>query len=357
MQQTSLVAILCVLSICLNAQTRDCFDLSYEEGLTTTSPLSSLQNYTVFFLGESHFVGSNDLMDFALLTHLNRTQQLRHFIKEGAYSYIFMLAQNIETSDPYYLDLNSVREEREFIEQLAAFNKSVPKDQQIRLYGIDSEPFYHLSIMLDALVYKHGNPPKPVFEVFEILKSFQAKQWTSFISKKEKNEIKEIWERVRPIVTQNEKIFKEYLKDDWIHLMMVIDNPATTKRSENQLLDNFLKLQKLTDAKKFYFSYGSLHAQKNGGWLAALINKTDLYRGKVFSTNTIYHNSTLLWQDEYVPVNSFEKNKEEEIAKMLSTLDGCDFDFGFLSTEGLSYEGVYDLLFLTRNQKGITVEE
>ncbi|MDW3196998.1 MAG: hypothetical protein R8G66_31765 [Cytophagales bacterium] len=340
-------------------QTSNCFDLSYDRDIEGTAGLGLLDEYSVFFLGETHNIGGNDLMDYALLTHLNNTQEVTHFIKEGTYSFIFLLAQYIETSDPQYLDFLGFplpKEEREFVERLANFNKKVPEDRRIKVYGIDSEPFYHLPLMLNALLYKHGNPPQIVQETFEKLKSFQAENWTHFISKKEKKEIKEIWENVSPIVSANKTVFQEYLKDDLTHFMMVLDNSATVKRSDSQLLENFLKLQQLTGAEKFYFSYGSLHAQKKGGWLADQINKSSLFENKVFSIKTIYHQSTMLWGDQHLLVNTLEKVKPEEAQKVLSTFDDCSDDFALLSTMGLSYENEFDFLLLARNQNAITVE-
>ncbi len=338
---------------------KDCLDLRYDEELKSISTLDSLDQYTVFILGETHNVGSNNLMDYSLLTYLNKNQEVSYFIKEGTYSYNFFLSKYIETGDLYYLNLVgddfSVIEEREFLDKLVSYNRSVSKSKKIKLYGIDSEPFFHLSTMIDALLYDREIPPKQVSDVFKLLRSFHTDNWSYDISKKEKNEIKKIWELVTPIITNNENIFKDYLGNDFIHLKMVINNSATLKRSDDGLLENFLKLQGLTGADKFYFSYGSLHSQKKGGWLANQINNTSKFKDKVFSIKTIYHNSTFLWGDENLPLNTLEKNKENEAKEILKTFDNCEFDFAFYSTEGLSFEKEFDLLLLCRNQKGITI--
>ena len=339
--------------------TKECLDLSYDQELANTLAFEPLENYEVFFLGETHNVGSNDLMDYSLLTHLNKTQKVNYFIREGTYSYNFILSKYIKTGDTYYLSLLgddfSVIEERVFLEKLVTYNKTISESERIKLYGIDSEPFYHLPAMLVALQYNREPPPKPVSDVFEMLGSFKTDKWSYSLSKKDKAQIKKIWESVSPIIIQNEKVFQDYLHDDFIHLKMVINNAATLKRSDKQLFQNFIKLQELTKAEKFYFSYGSLHAQKGGSWLAGEINNSSKFKNKVFSIKTIYHNSTFLWGKENLPLNTLDKNKEEESKMILSVFDECSCDFAFLSTDGLTFAKDFDLLMLCRKQHGITL--
>ena len=169
------------------------------------------------------------------------------------------------------------------------------------------------------------------------------------------SKIKKIWELVTPIITNNEKMFQDYLGKDFVHLKMVINNSATLKRSDDKLLKNFLKLQKLTGADKFYFSYGSLHSQKKGSWLANEINNTSKFRDKVFSIKTIYHNSTLLWKGENISLNTLEKNSVEEAKQILKAFDGCQYNFILLPATGSTFEVHFNLLLLCRNQTGITI--
>lgn len=334
-----------------------CFTLSYAQ-TADFSLLTSQDAARIYFVGESHNVGSNDLMDYSLLTYLNREQAITYFIREGTYSYTFLLGKYLETADSYYLNLLgedfSVREEKELLDQLIRYNASQPASLQIRIFGIDAAPFYHVSQLVAALRYQRPSPPAPVEEAFQLLSAYQNSTWSYNLSKTARKEIKAITEQVARLMEQHDSLFAAYLQEDLVHLQMVVYNAATFKRSDGNLLTNFEQLARLTGATRFYFSYGSLHARKSKGWLADRINQSAAFRGQVISIKTLYYTSSYWWAGQSRPLNSLETIAAPERDQLLQVWNDCAEDFALISSSGLTFAKDYDWLLLCKNQQPIT---
>ena len=78
--------------------------------------------------------------------------------------------------------------------------------------------------------------------IIDLLISFKSKTNTLiFLTHKEKKAIRSITNEAKVLFETEEKICREYLKEDFIHFQMIIDNNATLSRDEKGLYLNFIE--------------------------------------------------------------------------------------------------------------------
>ncbi len=123
------------------------------------------------------------------------------------------------------------------------------------------------------------------------------------------------------------------------------------RRGEKGLYSNFKMLSTLINEENYYISYGNLHAQKKGGWLADQISN-DSYENQIITIKTVYHRSKMLWGSSSYPLNDLDKYKILPKAG----LDSCASDFLIISSDKLVEEkGSYDYILIVTNQNEITI--
>ncbi len=162
---------------------QECFTPSYEKtielDLINANPESK-----IFFLGETHNVSCNDILDYTMLMNLYESHNIRHFIREGAYSFNYFIDKYVTTGQLKYLDsigsYYTVKELDDFLNALWKFNSDKLEEEKIRILGIDSEPFFHLRQMINMLEADYGKPPIIVQQVFDQLRSFKTTELTFF---------------------------------------------------------------------------------------------------------------------------------------------------------------------------------
>jgi len=357
MKKSSAV-ILIFLSLNLPGQNFECFVPEYGQELS----LSLLPNKKVYFVGETHNIASNDLLDYQFVELLSKKYGLRTIIKEGSYSYIYFLNEYLQTGNENLLDtlsnsLGSFEEEqRAFLKRLYELNSIQVESEKIEIYSIDAESFFHIPTLVRYWEVKWGIPPNNVVsQTLKTLGSFKSSAFTLFPEPKDKKIIEKIVAEVKISLDANEKLFRDYLNDDFLHLKMIIENNATKRRNEKSMEDNFQLLHNLIGRDRYYFSYGKLHAQKRKGWLADRINKSEDFLNSVVSVKPIYKNSTFYWRGDELELNDYEEFNSEQKMKISSF--ECDESWMLIDSKAISDDKAFDFYIIASGQKGVTIIE
>jgi hypothetical protein len=296
-----------------------------------------LDKNELFLTGEIHGAKENYSLRFTFLKYLKEQADIKYYLAEMGYSSSHFLNKYFETGDRKYLDMVAYSckggydfsvEDYEFWKNFSNYNKSLDKEERIKVVGIDLEHQYWLAVLhlnditknkkysglikerMDKIQYfanlinPDNSDPKKIMERVE---SFPNKEFFGFV----KGIVKEI--------NTKEKEYRKVLGEkDFEEFAFIVNGMDETFRAysdqetfyverEKNIYKNFKTLYTLLPKGKYFGQWGSFHIyQKKTNDetnLGTYINQDDSpVKDKVLSINYVY--------DSNDPRFSLDKNVE-----------------------------------------------
>jgi hypothetical protein len=331
--------------------------MSYEAGIDQFSFLKSeLGRYDVFFDGETHNVASNEVRHFNLFQFLNVSFGVRYYIKEYDFQYGFLINKYLQTGDETWFGRGPSREGVEFYRKLYEYNRTIPPGEKIIFISLDAYAFRDTREFIERMTRDKGPAPKEVEEVLSVLRGLRNTDSRGMdVRGKDKAKILSTLREVRKTISAEEIRFREYFGDDYVFFYLMVFNHASEKRTDDNLLQNFLEFKRLVGGTKYYFHYGNLHCQLKGGWLASKLNDEEPFQGKVCSFTAQYRDSEYWFFDirkeiDFGIVNSGKYSKAA-IDRMLGIPYECSITAATEIGGGLEKGTTY--VYFLRNQKAM----
>ncbi|MBL7850409.1 MAG: hypothetical protein JNN04_05875 [Cyclobacteriaceae bacterium] len=335
-------------------------EMSYEAGIDHYNFLrDKLGGYDVFFDGESHNVASNEVRHFNLFRFLNSNFGVRYYIKEYDFQYGYSVNKYLQTGDEAWFGRGPSKEAVEFYRKLYELNRTLPEGEKITFISLDAYAFRDTEEFLARMTHGKGSAPSVVDEVLTVLKGIKKTDTRGMgmdVRGKDKAEIMSALKEVRKKVVAGESHFREYFGDDYVFFYLMVFNHASEKRTDENLLQNFLEFKRLVGGSKYYFHYGNLHCQLKGGWLASKLNDVEGFRGKVCSFTAQYRDSEYYWPYEIRKETNFGivnsgSYSTSAIDKLLSIPYDCSITAATEIGGGLDKGTTY--VYFLRDQKAM----
>ncbi len=170
----SLISIL--TTACLQAQTAELYYVSKTpfKGLEQLDSIA--KDYTIFFTGENHnYAIENNNIQLKMLSYLNKTAGVQHYIIELGYARGYMLNAYINNDTAFYPELQATTATPylAFYKALRALNNGLPLEKKIQVHGVDVERFADdAPILLGKLLPKNRPVPNEIEFEIEVIKSY-----------------------------------------------------------------------------------------------------------------------------------------------------------------------------------------
>lgn len=197
-------------------------------------PSKDLNNKILFLTGESHNIAANYIMQLEFLKYFNNKAGVKYLLIESSYSSSMLINKYLETGDKKYLreyflvDDNYKnlykdtyiysKEEEKLFTDLYDYNKKLPKDKRIKVFGLNHENSYYYAIPCLKSLLPLEQAPNSIDKNIKKLKasSFNSSDLRQFVTLLNKD------------VKENEKDYKEYLKDNFFHFELVLSSLSDT---------------------------------------------------------------------------------------------------------------------------------
>lgn len=270
----------------------------------------------VILAGEGHAVAINYGLELALLKHLNQKDKVRYLLAEIGFSSSCYINEYLESGDETKLKLiyNDLvrtaswsKESYNFWIELRKYNLTIPKDQRIKVIGIDIE--HQVKTACDYLnsILPPTAPPKVIkLSIEKYTDNFKSKDNNNMLAtiKSLQNDIK-----IKP------SIYKAYLGSNYFNFTIVLDNIVNSINAyasnranfddirEPIIYSNFKRIYSHFPIGKYFGEFGMEHVyQKNcSSYLgnktrfAMYLNSNDSpVKGRVMSIAYGYENCTYM---------------------------------------------------------------
>jgi len=334
--------------------------INYESDLSDYQFLNGqLNNYSVFFDGESHNVSSNETRHFNLFRYLYYNNGVRTYIKEYDFQVGYYINKYIQTGDVSWIGKGPSKEAVEFYKQLREFNASLPDSEKIIFISIDAYGFRDTEVFLSKMTQDKGQQPDVVKQVLDILKPIKKTHSTGLgmdIRGKDKNSIMTKIESARKIVAENQAAFEKYFTTDYPFFHLLVFNKATELRDEKNLALNFTTFSKLRNTGNYYLHYGNLHCQLKSNWFADIVNNSTEFKDKVCSFTAQYRDSEYWFfgtkkETDFGIINS--GNYSKRLIETLTKESNSDCTLFSAKKLGQGIEKGTDYIYFLKNQKAM----
>ncbi|MDD4402467.1 MAG: erythromycin esterase family protein [Desulfitobacteriaceae bacterium] len=288
-----------------------------------------LATVSVILGGESHAIQKNYDVRFGLLTGLHQQYGFNYFLCEIGYGFSGLLNQYLATGNKDILIRLSNQskgtavwcfEFEEFWERLYEYNRQLPEDQRILVFGVDVE--HQRETAIDYIRTLNGVEQLPLD--FNRLKSGYY------------------LEKILQDLEDNPETYANALEEDLFHFEIVIRNLIATRQfyatednalRERTMYENFLKIYAHYPEGKFFGQFGMEHVfQENcqtfldgiDRFAMLLMSCDSPVQGKVLSIPYYYLNCQMSnWSNHYAhedAYNTLEAYKIHALAQADYTL-------------------------------------
>ena len=315
-------------------------NIENDDDLSTFSAMdSAVTGYNVFFTGEMHsYRVSNPKLSLKMLKYLYQQADVRIFLMECGMSTTFLLNKYLETGDTSLISVFRLFYTKKFLDNLKAFNDTLPEGKKIIAAGIDLEVDPRTAVRALKLLLPDSLPPNIIRDDIDCIYGLDG-----FIKnnpEKYYGEIQNefysyptmginhsysgnytIYGTLRELTVQyhsHKDIFEQYLGTNFSTFDKIMKGLEAEKIwakffqeglyqgvvfREQYLYEQFLKVYKKHPEEKFFGQFGRCHTpfRMQEEWckcydfysLAARINKSPQQRlkDKVLSTGVYYPKS------------------------------------------------------------------
>ena len=327
-----------------------------------TAISQSFECKKVFFIAETHELEINTEYQLFFLKFLHTNAGVRNLITEYSYGTAFLIDQYLKSGDTLFLNARANKKYQQYEDywkELYKWNKSLPADQHISVYGIGR---YNWPIIapLYFCIPEEKEIPEEIKSEIEIINqlftsnnppSYYGNGFDSKDNQKLRKSLRRKLEKYPELTT--------YFGSNYIHVENITNNYAAYKPTDASMFKNFNELHDELEGNTMLV-FGSYHCFLDR-WthkydpLAKLINESNNYKNQVYSTIGYFDNCTSgkgasIYDDGLKPfLNSANNNKLIEKAFE-------NVDFSILNLDNVSLQLLKDqkryanLLFLMKDQ-------
>ncbi|WNJ21485.1 hypothetical protein [Pontibacter sp. G13] len=277
------------------------------EQLDTLQQLADkIEGHRFFFMGEQHWKSINRDLQFSFLTYLYEHAGVRNVILETSYSYGYLIN--------HFLDNGDTTQLRQVVENWAAcpvdqynlwkmvyaFNQTKPKDDQIRVTGIDLEYAPGMTIQVLKMLNPKGISPESYLTQFDGLAMAQGHLLYS------KRELRRLFIKLDKQIEKDPEPFKAHWGDQYPLFKMILQNtldgynftlvraflfPKVWEEREIRMYRNFLQMTPSMQVGGCFAQFGALHTDlsRSMSWkfpsIAKRLNESEdsPYEGQVLT--------------------------------------------------------------------------
>ena len=272
--------------------------------------LLATEGKQIILLGESHAIAVNEDLDLALLRYLHRTAGVRIYLSESSYAQGCLFNRYFETGDEELLNAIFAEfrgtpawttEHRDFYRRFRAWNLSLPREQRVRIVGVDVEHQPRLAIrFLADLADAAGPAPEAIAATISRLPSLRADDAQA---------ARRFAPDLLASLQQHRAAYQAYLGARYLDFEIVAANlensnlfykdhnkPQGESVREQAMYETFRKLYPRFAGERMYGRWGAAHIMQcrvNGREpFAAMLNRPDSpVAGKVAGIQPIYAHS------------------------------------------------------------------
>lgn len=278
----------------------------------------------VFLMGNLIGTKTSEDLGFKFLKYFKENAGVRYYIQEAPYSLTARLNEYLSSGDERILnDIFKLvkgtmmwnKSEYDKWKKIYEYNKSLPKNEQIIVIGIDAEYDSGGAIKFMHSLIPESTAPNKIEPIIKELNNLYVNPNTMEKAKKD------FCTNLKQSITENRDIYNGYFGDKLFDLELVNDNilagfdfssaysksanEYNTVRSKN-MYENFKKIYaRVQNTGKFYWEFQSNPAyifqksHKGVDYLGSLINsESSPVKGKVLSIMSIYKNCDSMYQGQ-----------------------------------------------------------
>ncbi len=237
---------------------------------------SILPEYRIFLTGERHFSRGNFEIKWKMLLYLNKKAGVKNLVLEAAPSFGWLLTHYLQKKDSagYWKvvqDAPQGAKEIVFYQSIYKYFSGKPKEEQMRVFGLDGE--FDLSMSLKAIEVMSAIGSESAATFYKKVPDLDL-----FRSKKIKAD------SLLARVQRSDSLYKKFFGDNYVPFLRILkgiacdcyplkgrkkNNPRWGER-EAYILDNFFSLLREYPDEKFYGQFGANHIvlKPNMSWNA-----------------------------------------------------------------------------------------
>lgn len=287
---------------------------------------ASFYENQLFLLGEAHGVQRPQEIDLALFEHLNERAGVRNYVAEVDCAKAYYLNEYLRAGEETTLDLVfrswesgtaqwANREFRSKLQQLRAWNKTLPHWRQIRFIGLDELQDLPLAgDYVTVLVRQKQLPPGLRAQVDSVAVLLREPTISAAL-------LAGAAKRAIRVLTAQEGMPRRKLGSTYDDLLQVLENAADARsgmvQREKNIFANFQRLYRAQhlEREKLYGFWGLGHVLQspleNGAvQFAAMLRQSDLpVHNKVVSLLCVFADCQMLMTSAFLPVPWQENGK------------------------------------------------
>lgn len=233
-----------------------------------------VDDYRFFFTAEQHWKTINTKIQFAFLTYLHQTANVRNMILEGGYAYGFLINRYLQTGDKPLLQkaLNNIPvcpdDQQQMFELLYAYNQKLPDSQRIQTVGIDLEHSPELALQAIHTLLPKRNPPRQIARNMARIKELHRSRYY------DKREVKRFFKRLEKDLDRKRSHYQTFWGTDLARFELLVENSLhgfqfnllkalifkdSWQKREERMYNNFLALTPYMKSGNYYAQFGALH--------------------------------------------------------------------------------------------------
>ena len=323
------------------------------------------ENKRVFFIAETHELAINTNYQFFFLKYLHEYANVRNLITEYSYGTSLLIDKYLNTGDTIFLQAipnNKYELFREYWNKIYLWNKNLPTDQHISIYGVGRFNWPIIAPIYFCLPDDKEMPEELKSEISIVKQLYESNSSPSYygdeFDSKDNQKLRKSLRRK----LQKYPELKSYFGSNYIHVKKIVNNHAAYKPTDVSMFKNFNELQDNIKGN-LMIVFGSYHCfldrwEHKYDPLAKLINESADFRNQVFSTFGYFDNCTsargiTIYDDGLKP---FQQTPQNDLL-IDKAFDNSNFSILNLINipKGLLLNSIQyaDLLFIMKNQKPV----
>lgn len=267
----------------------------------------------IFLTGEVHGIKTNLELQMKFLKYFKYKTDFKYYLLEQSYSSAYFLNKYLETGDinilkDIFKELKGSyswnKDSYKFWIDLYEYNNTLSEDQKIVIVGLDIELQPTTAYMYLATVIPENDAPEQIREMIDrIIITANRLDKIDFAS------IYGITKKIKKDIEINEKIYREYLGENYFGFKLVVKNilnyEEASKNKRNQvdwnnlrdsmIYENFEIVNRRLPKGKYFGQWGVNHLfqskEKDIKWFASRLNdENSAFKDKILSIAYNYEN-------------------------------------------------------------------
>ncbi|WP_350343972.1 hypothetical protein PRVXT_000337 [Proteinivorax tanatarense] len=192
-----------------------------------------LEENTIFLTGEHHGVADNSVLDLKFLNYLVKEAGVKYYLAETSFSNAQLINRYLKTGDESFLDElfesqvgTFAGNENEFNKwkELYKLNKTLPKEDRIKVVGVDIEHQFENGVRyMYSLIDKENVPSEIESEINELIDIYESERYDYW-------SVHRTISNIRESLNSKKDIYEEFLGEELFEFKLVNENIYTLRR-------------------------------------------------------------------------------------------------------------------------------